>query len=350
MQLRNNNITIKQLESPQDIRKGLMSNDIVNLLCAPDGTIWVGTNSGGLSQTTTKNEEGVWEFRNYGIEDGLPSEEVRSITYDDRGNIWIATDHILCSFDVKKKVFTSFSTLEGVDDTMLSEASAISLSNGNILFGTLNGFYTVDRKKLKNSTGSLLKLHITDFYLNGELQSPRLTDTYDYYVPESHRVELPYHSCQFAFRFAALNYQLQHRIHYQYKLEGYDKEWQNVDKSRTVSFENIPTGTYRFQVKAFLLESPEAYDMRTIEVVVPPHFLVSTVAVWIYIPLIIILLTGGLWWYQDQLRKRHQMMLQQNAEKPEENEQKEEEEETPALLDDDEHQEEVTDAYEIMEE
>ena len=350
MQLNNNNITIEPLESPEDIQKGLMSNDIVNLLCAPDGTMWVGTNSGGLSQTTTKDEQGIWQFKNYGIEDGLPSEEIRSITFDDRGNIWLATDHILCSYDVKKKVFTSFSTLEGVDDTMLSEASAMMGNNGKILFGTLSGFYTVDRKKLTNSTGSLLKLQITDFFLNGELQSPRLTSNYNYYVPGSRRVELPYHGCQFSFRFAALNYQLQHRMHYQYKLEGYDKDWLNADKSRTVSFKNIPTGTYRFQVKAYLLESPEAYDMRTIEVVVPPHFLLSSVAVWIYIPFIATLLLGGLWWYQEKLRKRHLALLQQQPATPDDDTSKEEPDESPAVLDDEAIiQEETTDSYEIME-
>ena len=292
------------MKEPEDIEKGLMSADIVCLACDKAGRMWIGTNSGGLSHTTQKNEEGAWEFKNYGIEDGLPSEEVRSITFDEKGNVWFATDHILCSFDVNKKIFTTFSQLDGVDDTMCSEGSAIMAGKGKILFGTLNGYYTVDRKKLKNSTGSLLKLRITDFYLNDELQSPRLNDSYDYYVPEAKRVIIPSHNTLFSFRFAALNYQLQHRVVYQYKLDGYDKEWQNADKLRKANYTDVPAGTYKFQVKAFLLESPEAYDLRTIEVVIPPYFIFSSTAVWIYMLIFAAALLYGLGWYQERLRKQ----------------------------------------------
>ena len=305
MSLNNNNVTIEPLKEPEKLEDGLMSNDIVNLACAPDGTMWVGTNSGGLSYAKKKDASGAWTFKNYGVEDGLPSEEIRSITFDEKGNVWFATDHVLCSFDTKKKIFTTFSQLDGVDDTMCSEGAAIMGAQGKILFGTLNGYYTIDRKKLTNSTGSQLKLRITDFFLNEELQSPRLNNTYDYYVPESKRVIIPSQGNMMSFRFAALNYQLQHRVVYQYKLEGYDRDWVNADKTRKASYSDVPAGTYRFMVKAFLLESPEAYDMRTIEVVIPPYFIFSSSAVWLYMILIAAGLLFGLWWYQEKLRKQY---------------------------------------------
>ncbi len=304
MSIHNNNVVIEQMKEPENLEDGLMSTDIVNLACDKNGTIWVGTNSGGLSHTVKQDENGAWLFKTYGIQDGLPSEEIYSMTFDEKGNIWFATDHILCSFDTQKKIFTTFSQLDGVDDTMCSEGSSMMAAGGMIFFGTMNGYYVIDRKKLKNSTGSLLKLRITDFYINNELQSPRLNDTYNYYVPESKRVVIPTHNTMFSFGFAALNYQLQHRIVYQYKLDGYDKDWKNADKTRLANYTDVPSGNYRFQVKAFLLESPEAYDMRTIEVVIPPYFIFSSGAVWVYMLFIAIGLSFGLWWYQEYLRKK----------------------------------------------
>ena len=268
--------------------------------------MWVGTNSGGLSRSTDKDAKGRWQFENFGIEAGLPSEEIRSLTFDNKGNVWFATDHILCSFDTKKKILTTFSNLDGVDDTMCSENAAIALPNGHILFGTFNGYYVVDRNKLITKTGSLLKLRITDFLLNDELMSPRLNDNFDYYVPEVRRVKLPKHGGVMTFRFASLNYQLQHRTHYQYRLLGYESEWRNAGKQRQATYSDLPAGTYLFQVKAFLLESPENYDMRTLEIVIPPYFLLSTSAVWIYLFLLMVGSVTGLWWHQEQLRKRYQ--------------------------------------------
>ena len=105
-----------------------------------------------------------------------------------------------------------------------------------------------------------------------------MNSTYDYYVPLSKHVELPSGVDEFAFRFAAMNYQLQHRVHYQYILEGYEQEWHNAEKDLTARYSNLPAGNYTFRVKAFLLESPEKYDQRSIEVVVPGFFLFSEIA------------------------------------------------------------------------
>jgi len=310
MSLKNGKITIEKMQnSEEEPEKILMSNDIVYLVSDKNGYMWVGTNGGGLAHATGKDSKGTWLFESFGTEDGLPSEEIKGMTFDHNGNVWFATDHILCSYDVSKKIFTTYSNLDGVDETMCSEGAAISLPNGNILFGTLNGYYTVDRKKLITDNGSMLKLRITDFFINDKLVSPNLNDYFDYYVPEAKRVVLTNHDLSFSFRFAAMNYQLQHRMNYQYKLEGYDMEWRNADKKRLAYYANVPTGTYRFKVKAFLLESPDKYDMRTIEVVVPPYFLLSSNAVWIYMLGILIVSLILMFWRQHRIAAKQQKVL-----------------------------------------
>ena len=289
MSYKNKQLKIEKLQIPKKSDKMLMSNDIVCLRRDNKGTMWVGTHGGGLGYTVGKDEDGTWLFESFNAQDGLPSDEIRSITFDQMDNAWFSMEHAICSFDVSKRVFTVFSSLDGVDDTMLSEGGAITLDNGTMLFGTLDGYYVVDRKKLTASMGSLLKLQITDFFIDGQLMSPRLNDTYDYYVPLSKHVELPSGVDEFAFRFAAMNYQLQHRVHYQYILEGYEEEWHNAEKDLTARYSDLPAGTYTFRVRAFLLESPEKYDQRSIEVVVPQFFLFSTTARWIYLGILVVI-------------------------------------------------------------
>ena len=126
----------------------------------------------------------------------------------------------------------------------------------------------------------------------------------------SKKVKIPESNSTFAFRFAALNYQFQHRIHYQYMLEGYDDEWQNAGKDRMATYSNLSGGTYQFKVKAFLLESPENYDIRTIEVVVPYSFTSFIVY------FLLLLLVAGLvyWWY----RRRHKSSDDEDESSPSE--------------------------------
>lgn len=294
-------------------QNSLRSNDIVCLACAPDGKMWVGTNGGGLSHFTGIDKGGRWTFDTFDGKDGLPSEEVKSITFDKKGNVWFATEHIICSFDNQKNIFSTFSMLDGVDNTICSEGAALTLPNGNLLFGTINGYYTVDLDKLMTISASLLKLKITEFFIDDAPISPRYDNTYDNYIPDSKSVTLPRNNIVFAFRFASLNYQLQHRMHYQYMLEGYDKEWRNADKSMTATYSNIPGGTYNFKVKAFLLESPDKFDLRTIEVKVPRHILLSNIAICIYCIFIIII--TALFLYrkrQEKIKKTNLHIVKMN--------------------------------------
>lgn len=300
----NNNIKIERVPDNKDEEDNLQSKDIVCLACAHNGQMWVGTNGGGLSRCDDYGQ-GVYVFDTFGSQDGLPSEEIKSITFDERGNVWFSTDHILCSFDVRKQIFSTFTMLDGVDDTLCSEDAALALPDGKILFGTLNGYYIIDRKKLANTNSSTLRLRITDFFIDGMIMSPRFSDLYDYYIPDAKKVVLPNHNSEFSIRFTSLNYQLQHRTHYQYKLEGYEEDWYNADNTRTVTYAGLAAGTYEFKVKAFLLESPDKYDMKSITIVVPQHFLLSENAVWIYIILAAIITITLLYIKEERVRKEN---------------------------------------------
>ena len=290
-------VKIEKLKMPSEGDQVLMSNDIICLKRDHKGHMWVGSNGGGIAYSIGKDNDGNWLFENFGSKDGLPSEEIRSITFDQRGNAWFATEHIISTLDMEKKSFTTFSNLDGVDETMISEGGAITLENDDILFGTINGYYVVDRSKLMAEKGSLLKLQITDFFVNGELQSPRFNDNYDFYVPMARRVKLPANCKSFSFRFAAMNYALQHRVHYQYMLEGYEEDWHNVDKSRIATYDKLKAGTYTFKVKAFLLESPDKFDLRTVEVIVPPFTGYGQTVYWI-IGLVVLAVLLLLWFWR----------------------------------------------------
>ena len=310
MELTGQKVVIQRLgNSEQYPEKILQSTDIVCMATDRQGDMWVGTNGGGLAHAIGTDSEGTWIFDSFGSKDGLPSEEIKSIAFDLENNVWFATDHILCSYNTAKKIFTTFSNLDGVDETICSESAAITLPNGNILIGTVNGYYTVDRNKLITNHGSMLKLRITDFFMNDELISPNRNSYYDYYVPDAKRVELPQHNTVFSFRFAAMNYQLQHRIHYQYMLEGYDMEWHNADRSRMASYAGVPSGTYVFKVKAFLLESPEKFDLKSIVVTVPPFFLLSKQAIWLYMALFMIVALSAMFLRQLYFRRLQQMKV-----------------------------------------
>ena len=304
MSLRQNKFAIDILKNGKDHHYMIGSNDVVCMVCDADSSMWIGTNGGGLSHTIGRDDEGNWMFENFSSKDGLPSDELKSLTLDSKGHVWFATDRVICSFDKERHLLGTFTIQDGVDNTTCSECGAYTMPNDDIFFGTVDGYYYIDHRKLTSTHGSLLKLQITDFFLNDAICTPRNSDSFSYYVPDSTYVKLPNHSDNFAFRFCSLNYQLQHRVHYQFMLEGYDQEWRNADKSRMAYYNHLPAGTYQFKVKAFLLESPDKFDLRTITVEVPPHVLLSTTAISIYLLLIAAIVLFALFWYHRQKKER----------------------------------------------
>lgn len=120
MSMKGNKIKLETIiDDKENESLNLQSKDITCIACSYNGTIWVGTNGGGLSRCADYRE-GHYPFETFGSKDGLPSEEIKSITFDNRNNVWFATDHILCSFDIRKQIFSTFTTLDGVDDTICS--------------------------------------------------------------------------------------------------------------------------------------------------------------------------------------------------------------------------------------
>src|SRR5207245_11576384 len=76
-------------------KEGLVNNFAKCVFAAADGTLWIGTEGGGLS----RYRDG--RFTNYTVEDGLPSNFVLSIGEDRAGNVWAGTGHpaALCALD-----------------------------------------------------------------------------------------------------------------------------------------------------------------------------------------------------------------------------------------------------------
>ncbi len=50
--------------------------------------------------------------------------------------------------------------------------------------------------------------------------------------------------------FVALNYTIAKQNHYAYKLDGFDKDWNNIGTTNIASYTNLDPGEYTFRVKA----------------------------------------------------------------------------------------------------
>jgi signal transduction histidine kinase len=81
--------------------------------------------------------------------------------------------------------------------------------------------------------------------------------------PASNRLEFVY---------APIRLSSQDGIRFRYMLEGFDRDWGPVTRSRTADYTNLAPGGYRFLVRAFEIGSPDAVNEIAIPIVQRPHF------------------------------------------------------------------------------
>ena len=105
------------------------------------------------------------------------------------------------------------------------------------------------------------------------------------------KIELPHKYNNFSIEFAALTYKNPELNRYAYRLQNFDRDWQYTDADRRFAYyNNLPSGTYTFQLKATNENGEWSGYVRELTVVVLPPFWATW---WAYLLYVIIVSVIG---------------------------------------------------------
>ena len=88
-------------------------------------------------------------------------------------------------------------------------------------------------------------------------------------------IHLSYKDNVITLKYAALSYCTPQKKQYDYKLEGFDKDWNFVGSQNSKTYTNLPAGTYRFRVKAANNDNVWNEEGTSIRIVIHPPFYLS---------------------------------------------------------------------------
>ncbi|MCL3781123.1 hybrid sensor histidine kinase/response regulator [Prolixibacteraceae bacterium JC049] len=246
LNIKNNRFDIKKYFSGKN---GISGNWINSLFADEKGLIWIGTDAGlnCLNPTTDS-------IKVYTEKDGLANNVVRSIRADLEGNIWISTVNGLSLLNPQLEQFYNFNEQDGLLGNEFNTNAVKQLNNGIILLGNTKGVNQLnpaDALKINKVNG----LHISNFKLfnqsvhAGEVVNKRVLLEKD--ISYTEKLHLKPNENSFSFEFAALDYSNAEKVNYQYKMEGFDKEWQQTSSQyRFATYTNLSGGDYVFRVRS----------------------------------------------------------------------------------------------------
>lgn len=259
------------------------------------GKSWLATNSGGIF---SYDEEASPErsFTRHDMRSGLSNNNILSAASDD-STLWVLSGKGISALDLEgrflydlggDKTF-SFSTYGS--DGRYSHEIDFAKERNELIVGVGGGLLIYSPWQPARTLH--FPLTITSV--------KTLSDTIAWTASaNASRYHLPYRSNAVSFEFAGLYYGAVQGIAYEYKLEGFDKEWMPAANSYSVSYQNLPSGNYLFRVRAKLPDGTIAGEITGFPFRIVPPFWRSA---W-FIGLLLLLIIAGIYWFIHSLKQK----------------------------------------------
>ncbi len=233
---------------------GLGEGRVNDLRLASDGTLWAAT-EGGLSRF--KNGR----FATLTMKNGLPCDSAHWVMEDNDRSFWLYTtcgllriarselDAWAAAVDnqstakpaVHATVFDDSDGVRTINDPGGYSPHVAKSSDGRLWFLPSDGASVIDPRHLPLND-RLPPVHIEQITADHKL--------YDIPSAENGRVRLPPRVHDLEIDYTALSLVAAEKMLFRYKLEGWDRDWQEVGNRRQALYSNLPPREYRFQVAA----------------------------------------------------------------------------------------------------
>ncbi len=213
-------------------KEGLSSNQCYNMTFDKEGRLYVATVKGFNVVENGK-------ITVYDKSKGLKYDYCEGIMQGNDGMIWLANSKCIIRFDPDKKTMQYFDENSGLSTEGFRFGACQRTRTGELFWGNrrgINYFYP-----------NLLINHPADIKLN--IYQAETTDS-TFYLGNKNNITLKYRNNTITFRFSAVNLRGSRNIQYQYKLEGYDKEWQTGIDIKQARYSSLPPGHYTFKLGA----------------------------------------------------------------------------------------------------
>ena len=250
-----------------DSARGLSNSVVFSIHEDANGVLWIGTDGGGLNRL----KSGI--FTAYTTKDGLLDDAVFQILEDNAGNLWMSSNkgvfrasiQALNDFAEKKvaRITTiSYGTQDGMSTTECNggfQPAGWKAHDGRLWFPTMKGIVVVDPKNIRTAEPPLPVVVEQAFIDRREV------DTGAGVRASPGRGELEIH-------YSAPTFQSAHKTIFKYKLDNFDRNWNEAGNRRIAYYTNIPPGHYQFRVTASSGDGVWSAPGASLDISLEPHF------------------------------------------------------------------------------
>ena len=227
-------------------KPGTFSDDTIEaLLVDAQGVIWAGTGT-GLDRFDPATGQ-FTPMRDHGAELGR---SIGCILEDGEGCLWMSTNRGLTEFNPGTAEFRHYTAADGLPGSDFTGwGTGCKGSDGRLCFGGYAGGFSFDPDKVADDS-FVPPVVMTDFRLPYAPVGSQTALLLSRGIYPAEQLRLAHDENSMYVEFAALSYFNPKTNRYRYKLEGLDRQWNEVSPyQRSATYTTLPAGSYVFRAQ-----------------------------------------------------------------------------------------------------
>jgi len=295
------------ISSSNSFRHYLKGYSVRAVLTDAKGIVWAGTDIGLFQYDEAKDK--FVQFNPPVFSMGI--ETILNILEDNQQNLWITTANSIIKISANREYVQLFNADYGIFSLDWNWLNNFKATDGRIFIGGLKGYYMFKPEEINVSNPAPV-LNFAQLIIGSKEIFPGGDDgILSAPIWKTEKINLSYNQNTFSVDFVAVNYNSSDATKYQYKLETFDKEWNNLGTDHKASFFNLPPGGYTLHIRA--VNSEGTVTEKKLSIIISPPWWKTWWAYCLYA-----LLIGGsilaYIQYRSKALKRENLVLEQKVE------------------------------------
>jgi signal transduction histidine kinase/ligand-binding sensor domain-containing protein/DNA-binding response OmpR family regulator len=220
------------------------SSRILDIYESQDGTLWCGTNGGGLFSF----ERGEHSFERLELQ-GYDLSFVNAIFEPVQNELWVSSKQGVLKINRKTNEVVEFTEDDGLLENFLIDRALIKGSNNLFYLGTKSGINVIDPHDIKYnpylSKPYLKDVRIFNKKINQSDKNSPLTIEND-----TNLITLKHNQNVLTIDYEAISYTRPEKNQYAYFLDGFDENWNYVGSKTSATYTNLEPGDYAFKLRS----------------------------------------------------------------------------------------------------
>ena len=293
-------IYMDPLTGPADVMGSILED-------SKTGNLWVGDFLLGLL-LMDKNGKILKRFDN---SNGLPSNSIRGIQADSKGQLWISTNNGLCRLNPVTGQSQLYDRQNGLKDMEFNYCTFCKTADGEMYFGGQSGFISFYPDRINIDTIAP-QVVFTDLDISGKPATLGDKGQMPVHISAAVSCTFAYNQNDLTFHYTSIHFNRGNECRFAYKLSPNDKEWIQAGALRQARYTNLSPGKYTFTVKAVNADGWWNEQGTSFSFTILPPWWETWWAYFLYF----ILVTGSIWYYirsREKVLKERQKKLEETV-------------------------------------